>query len=540
MKIVLINLLSIFISVGLVLLVHHFLGYYNSKKEILQPVSILQTMHALTLSRPFRPPLHPMPVYIVNLPRSVRRRLFMLNQLSDVDLKKVVDFVFVDAFDANTIVDSIPNSVSLVTRTRNSLEIHVQKGYESATHLEMACTVSHLQTIKRAWDDGCNYCVVAEDDASFSLFRHWSCSLDQLTSYIATDQPSIISLFHPTPLSAKDPVVLGRPRCGTVAYMINRAAMTMVQSQCFHTNMQVHIPHVPGAGNVSSDVFLYRFITNSYLTTRPYVYPMNADLPSVIHDSDTPEHIMFAIESITRTVGHSKAKINLIFTGHYRSFDIVSDSWSTATQGTEVEYFLHTWDLVNSTTPSWHDLKPGPSAKLNERQTAKLRSFDPGVQIEQQHFSATELVDRYLGATTKTFYYRAHAMLRALSRIPRTQHDEVVVLGRYDLRVDPHLFKDLALLPQRSVFIGFRTDEKYHKGVAVTDVLLAFRSGDLDTFQSILHEYSQVSELNVEQRPPWVYPEELFTDLLHRHFQHVYNFWENGKAFEIVREKSQS
>ena len=279
------------LSASVVMLINYAMGYYDSNPS---QKDLLRIMYQLGMPSSFELTVQPMPVYIVNLSTCLHRKVFMISQLRNPFIEASVNLVFIKAMDAKKMTISAPNVV-----TTNSTEIHLGHGYTSSWTLsELACTVSHLQAIRQAWEDNCQFCVVAEDDASFSLVQHWPLTLHQLTTHLPHTQPGIISLFNPETSSAKELLIRGIPKWGTQAYLINRAAMEMVQSACFPTAYKVNIPYLKAIKIPVADYFIYNFIPNCSVVTRSYIFPMNVDLPSTLHDAHTERHLRAAVKAI--------------------------------------------------------------------------------------------------------------------------------------------------------------------------------------------------------------------------------------------------
>lgn len=161
--------------------------------------------------------------------------------------------------------------------------------------------MSHLSAIRQAFIDRCEHCIISEDDASFALVRHWHVSLYALANRIGSETPGIINLFNPKTYPDSDVLVRGYPESGTVGYIINQVAMKKINDFFFNENI-ITIPKIQGVDRPTSDLLLYRFIGNSFMTAYPYVYPYNVELMSTIHDDHTIGHLKRAADAIIKTV----------------------------------------------------------------------------------------------------------------------------------------------------------------------------------------------------------------------------------------------
>jgi GR25 family glycosyltransferase involved in LPS biosynthesis len=249
-------------------------------------------------------PAYRMPVYVINLKRSPERWSFMENQCRDRDIAEHVFFLRVDAFDAKTIVAKHESQSGLDIIQMNDITIRIEQGYRTVTASEYACLFSHLKAIRQGLLDDHAFCIVSEDDASFSIVRHWSTTLPDLANLIGSHEPCIMNLFGNNSYDGPGHIVRGDHGHGAVAYMINRAAMQKVSTTCF-TSDSIFIPFIKNI-HIVADSFLYNFIDTTYTSKYAFVYPYNICLTSTIHDDHTSQHLTKSIEIINRTVHRKK------------------------------------------------------------------------------------------------------------------------------------------------------------------------------------------------------------------------------------------
>jgi GR25 family glycosyltransferase involved in LPS biosynthesis len=267
--------------------------YYESMSILYRLLRPIRT-HPLSCVR--------MPVYVINLQRVPQRWSFMQDQLCDNVISSQVDFIRVDASDAKTLVDKRESTACADIVYLNSVAIHIQHGYSrKCTPSELACTVSHLRAIRQGLLDDRQFCIIAEDDASFALVQHWYITLPEITDLIGSDQPSIVSLFHDHIYDGPDCIIRGIPTFGMVAYLVNRSAMTMIDKTCFVTD-HIFIPLVQGIDRPVSDLMIYRLIPNSFMSKHIFVYPYNVNLVSTIHNDHTLDHLRYAQHAIKRLI----------------------------------------------------------------------------------------------------------------------------------------------------------------------------------------------------------------------------------------------
>ena len=126
---------------------------------------------------------HP-PIYVINLPTSIKRKEEMEKQLSKLDLV----FTFIVAVDGRNL-DQL-----YIDKYYSSRETRKLHGRE-LTRGELGCSLSHISIYERMIKDGSNYAVVLEDDIYIgNSFREFIDLLPQLQS----DDWEMINLISDT------------------------------------------------------------------------------------------------------------------------------------------------------------------------------------------------------------------------------------------------------------------------------------------------------------------------------------------------------
>ena len=132
--------------------------------------------------------------------------------------------------------------------------INFWNNYTNLKHNELACTLSHLNTIRTAYQDGLEMVLILEDDASIQLIPYWRKTFDQ---YIAEFPPDwyCVSLFNmacyinnnlPEYINVRDKICNG-----SVAYVINRKGMKNILNT-MNLNLLVMDKYDPQNHNVNS------------------------------------------------------------------------------------------------------------------------------------------------------------------------------------------------------------------------------------------------------------------------------------------------
>ena len=217
-------------------------------------------------------------------------------------------------------------------------------------------------------------------------------------------------------------------------------------------------------------------------------------------------------------------KIALVLRGHYRTFDITHISWDNVFKGLDYDCYFHTWDLQDSTTPTWNR---GEKYRLElyPRNIELLKKYDPNTVIEHQEFSDSDISIIHISAPYKTYLYRYESLKDTLNRIPYGKYD-IVIVGRYDLLLNQKKFSFNNLnISDDEILIGAFKDKKYYKGLRATDLLFAFKPKHIPLFE--INPY--VSKLEFK------YGEEPFTNFLFNNFKKVSVKWTYESDFSIKR-----
>lgn len=215
-------------------------------------------------------------------------------------------------------------------------------------------------------------------------------------------------------------------------------------------------------------------------------------------------------------------KIALVLRGHYRSFDKTFKAWLNTLKELNYDCYFHTWDLQDSTTPTWNRGEKY-ALSLYPSNIELLKKFDKDIVIEKQEFTEEDIRHKYINAPYKTFIYRYESLYKTLNRIPPNVYD-IIIVGRYDLTIKPGCFDNLKV-SENEIIIGGINDNRYHKNLRASDLLFAFKPVDLYKFK--INPYDVNTKFTNGEEP--------FTDFLFNNFKNVILKWKYEHDFVIRR-----
>lgn len=229
------------------------------------------------------------PIYYVNLDRSVNRHDRMQDEFSHLGMDDVhrvsgVDGQFITPeHGGNTIERGTVNGVKWYSEF-------------SDQPYELACTLSHLKAVKTAYDDGCQYAFICEDDVSFKLMPFWDKSVEELTkelNYLTEENGGwhILVLYNRHTATYNPPQFLTFQKyCGTVAYVINREGMSELLDKVWHEkNQEFRLTKDLPSPNSLADMFIYLVTGKTFIYSKSLVYTHST--LSTIHNKHIFRHL---------------------------------------------------------------------------------------------------------------------------------------------------------------------------------------------------------------------------------------------------------
>lgn len=275
MKIIYKNILISIIIIILILIV--ILGIYygviENQNNVRERATLFKTIytHIDLNAQKVKKMLKDFPIYYINLDRIKVRRDFMEEQVKKYGVK-MTRISAVDGLDLDW-ESGMANEIPY--------ENHYDKSYKMA---ELACTLSHLYTIKKSYDNGDEVALILEDDIDIGLSALWDKSLKELIKSVPTDW-EMINLFY-FDIDRKKyndifvPLELGK-HWGTVAYVINRKGMEKVLT-VYNNNKFI----LQGPKYLMADYFIYSLADFVYIYTKKYLFFIG-DFSSTIHNTKT-------------------------------------------------------------------------------------------------------------------------------------------------------------------------------------------------------------------------------------------------------------
>jgi len=243
------------------------------------------------------------PIYYINLDRSPERNRFM-----EMEFKKhgITNFKRVKAIEGKNIKQSIRQFAKKHIYTVDNITFW--NNYTNLKASELACTLSHINAIRTAYQDGHEMVLIMEDDTSFGLLPYWTKTLSQYVDEFPKNW-GCVSLFNMACYTNKklpDYIKMKDVACnGAVAYIINRDGMKSALETMSNDLLVMDKNHVKNNNNVSkftslADVFIYNRIENCYQRKLPLFIPYNevGVQDSTIHTHHTWRHNLFTNEIV--------------------------------------------------------------------------------------------------------------------------------------------------------------------------------------------------------------------------------------------------
>lgn len=209
-------------------------------------------------------------VYWINLERSPKRKNKMIEEFKKYN---ITNHERVEAVDGNKINEykfKIPQNV------RNSIQT-----YKNV----IGCTLSHLECIKRAYENKDDMCLIMEDDICFNTIPKWNKSLKK----IVKDAPENWDILH---LSMSNYNIVNKllnmkqefikrnlDHWGTVSYLINRKGIEKIY-KIYELNKEPNLnvdnnsPNLVAAENIYDHVntYIYTKMLFTFVNTQSTIH----------------------------------------------------------------------------------------------------------------------------------------------------------------------------------------------------------------------------------------------------------------------------
>lgn len=242
------------------------------------------------------------PLYYINLYRSPDRKKLFEKVLAKHGLKA-------------TRIDAIDGKKRQGATFMDGISFKCD--YTRMKDCEIACCLSHLRAIKRAYDDGNQYAIVFEDDVSFQFLPHWPIGI--LTKLIKTmpKDTGILQLAwfggngHCVYKNEYTHVAL-KPKTycySGCAYLVTRKGMADVLRAAIVTDHFIHIRKQPYITEGVADVYIYQ-ATNVLTTGLPLFMPQMDIAMNTTIQSRPGNHMAYQLNHFNRVASKYVENLN--------------------------------------------------------------------------------------------------------------------------------------------------------------------------------------------------------------------------------------
>lgn len=236
------------------------------------------------------------PIYFINLPKSKERKFFLEKQIQQFNIN---NFKIIEAVYGKNKKSISDNMFQVPMDTQKT--IYFFNNDENATDSEIGCTLSHLNTVRQAYNDGLEYVIICEDDIDLYWIKIWVDTINYIISKAPEDW-EYINLSNACNVDSKNNYFkYSENDCwGTVSQLWNRKGMKKILDKCYKNNKfilnkewgYIH-------KEVSADIYIPRLI-NSYVY-KTYLFPTinnEEEMESTIHKNHTKDHIKRSLDNI--------------------------------------------------------------------------------------------------------------------------------------------------------------------------------------------------------------------------------------------------
>ena len=224
------------------------------------------------------------PIFIINLKRSIKRKKFMIAQFDHSEIRPA----FIEAIDGQYLKNTTNGSFTF--SNGNSLQFY-QDISSKESKSELACLLSHIVAIRKAYDSGQEAALIMEDDVFMGFVPFWKESIQNIVEGAPRDWKLINFILSEN--DGRGGYTPYSKNCfGTFAYVINRRGMNDILQFMDGNVIRLLRKDVYNTFSISADKLLYDRIRPSYHFNKfTTFYPMNHNMDSTIHTSHTKGHI---------------------------------------------------------------------------------------------------------------------------------------------------------------------------------------------------------------------------------------------------------
>ena len=236
------------------------------------------------------------PIYFINLPKSKERKFFLEKQIRQFNIN---NFKIIEAVYGKNKKSISDNTFQVPMDTQKT--IYFFNNDENAKDGEIGCTLSHLNAVRQAYNDGLEHVIICEDDVDLYWIKIWEDTISSIISN-APKGWEYISLSKSCNVDSKNKYLkYSENDCwGTVSQLWNRKGMKKILDKCykddkFILNKEWENIHK----SITADLYIPGII-NSY-TYNINLFPTvnnEEEMESTIHIDHTFGHIKRSLDNI--------------------------------------------------------------------------------------------------------------------------------------------------------------------------------------------------------------------------------------------------
>jgi GR25 family glycosyltransferase involved in LPS biosynthesis len=195
--------------------------------------------------------------YYINLDRSVYRRDYMEEQIERLGIENIERIPGVDGKKLENEEKGVLGEFKFQV---NFEERKFKKG-------EIGCTLSHLRSIRRAYEKGDDFAIIMEDDILLDMTKAWNFNFSEIIDKISKEV-EIVNLSTNTTPKQKDGMILesynNSPESRwTCSYLVTRMGMEKIVKNIDPNNIFFDT-------NLVADIYLYEKLSSYIL--RPSIF----------------------------------------------------------------------------------------------------------------------------------------------------------------------------------------------------------------------------------------------------------------------------
>ena len=245
--------------------------------------------------------LNDIPIYFINLPKSKERKKFIEKQIQDYKIKntKIIEAVYGKKKKPST----GKNMFQVPMNTQKT--IYFFNNDKNATDGEIGCTLSHLNAVLKAYNEGLEYVIICEDDVELYWIKIWGSTINSIISNAPEDWEYINLSQISQNVFDNEYTKHIYQGLGTASQLWNRKGMKKLLDKCYISNIFMLDKNLvkrkteSTSFTVLADFYIPNLI-NSYVYKTSLFPRYNDDkhMDSTIHPSHTNDHIDISVSII--------------------------------------------------------------------------------------------------------------------------------------------------------------------------------------------------------------------------------------------------